>query len=208
MKTQEYSTIDARTIAPAERHAKIFEKFLSLHPGHELHVIVDHDPRHLLEHMKHEGLPVVVSAYETHRNPDGTFVGVFRRGENPAPTGKVKITSFDDERSFSPERFSPVGIYSGKDYKVIITYIRAGQFIPVHSPDTDLVFAVFKGTGMAVAGENEVDLYPGKLIIIPRGEKRGISAKTDIEALHIVSPIPTEDDHREVHEKLSKGKFL
>lgn len=205
---QEPVTMDVRNMAPVERHPKIFEKFMSLHPGQELRIIVDHEPKHLLEHMKHEGLPVVSSAYTSFRNDDGSYVGVFRRGDSVASAGNIKITSFDDERSFSPDRFSPIGIYSGESYKVIITYIKAGQFIPVHSPGTDLIFAVFKGTGTAIAGANETKLSPGSIIIVPKGKRRGIMATTDMEALHVVSPIPGNRDHVEVMEKLSQRKFL
>ena len=73
--------IDARTIPPSERHRRIFERFLSLKSGQELHVIVDHDPVHLVEHMKHEGLPIDNSAYRSYR--DGKWACLSRMEISP-----------------------------------------------------------------------------------------------------------------------------
>lgn len=200
--------IDATELPPQERHYRIFEKFLTLKPGEVLQVIAGHEPVHLLQQMAHERLPVDASAYYSHPNSDGTYSGFFTKIESSGENSRIKVTSFDRERNFSEKQFNPVGIYSGKDYKVVLTYIKAGQFIPVHSPGTDLVFAVFRGTGTGIFGEREERLLPGSVVIIPGGEKRGIKAITDMEGLHIVSPIPDESDHVEVFEKLSGGRFM
>lgn len=203
----EGNIIDVRKISPQEKHGKIFESFRKIRPGEELQVIADHEPRHLLDHMIHEGLPVVESEYRSRINGDGTFSGFFRKENAGVPASGVKITSFDTERSYLEHKFNPVGIYSGKNYKVVLTYLKAGQYIPVHSPSTDLIFAVFKGTGTGIFADHEELLAPGKVIIIPGGEKRGIRALTDLEGLHIVSPIPEEQEHAEVVQKLSSGRF-
>ncbi len=208
IKQDSHVDIDVRTILPSERHQRVFDQFLDLKDGQELHVIVDHDPKHLLEHMKHQGLPVDADAYRTVLKDDGTFVGIFRKLEKNGNSSGVKITSIGEARNYLPNRFNPVSLYSGENYKIIATYIKAGQFIPVHAPSTDLVFAVFKGTGTMFAGNGEVDLFPGRVVIVPGGQKRGVRAVTDIEALHIVSPIPGEVDHLEVMEKLQANRYL
>ena len=200
--------IDATKLPPQERHNRIFEKFLTLKPGEVLQVIARHEPDHLLQHMAHEGLPVDAGAYYSHPNSDGTYSRFFTRIESSGENSRIKVTSFDRERNFSEKQFNPVGIYSGKDYKVVMTYIKVGQFIPVHSPGTDLVFAVFRGTGTGIFGDREERLLPGSVVVIPGGEKRGIKAITDMEGLHVVSPIPDESDHVEVFEKLTGGRFL
>lgn len=203
---QEIVIVDVMSIAPAERRSKIFKAFDALSPGQELHVIVDHDPGHLLEHMRHEGLPVDYDAYKSLVDGKGMYTGIFKKREVPVQQ-KVKFTSLDKERAYSATGFNPVEVHTGENYKIIITYIKAGQFIPVHSPDTDLVFAVFKGSGYAVAGDSEVKIMPGDILIIPGGESRGIKASTDMEALHMVFPIPTVEDHEEVMRKLASNSF-
>ena len=42
---------------------------------------------------------------------------------------RIKVTSIDKERAYLNDRFSPVGIYATDSYKVIITYIKAGQYL-------------------------------------------------------------------------------
>lgn len=119
----------------------------------------------------------------------------------------IKITSFDLEREYQDDHFSVVNIQSGSDYKALIVYLKAGQFIPIHSPSVDMFFAVFKGTGTGVFGMHEEKLFPGKIIFVPRDQKRGIRAETDMEAIHFVSPPPNSTDHDEVEEKLGTGSF-
>lgn len=201
------NTIDARTIPPQVRHETIFNRFLTLRPGEVLEVIVDHDPLHLLRHMELQELPVDSDNYHSQLNTDGTYSGFFIRKESDDHDDNIKITSFEQERAFSEDRFRGVDIYTHKDYKVVLTYIRAGQFIPVHSPDSDLIFSVFRGTGIGVFGEREVTLNPGSVVIIPRGKSRGIKATTDMEGIHMVLPIPGEAGHADVIRKLKNGEF-
>ncbi|QRF76455.1 hypothetical protein Thermo_01977 [Thermoplasmatales archaeon] len=204
-KKENVKVVDAMKFPPEVRQSKILEEFLSIKPGEVLEIIAPHDPEHLLRHMAHEGLPVDMGAYYSQANPDGTHSGFFKKLKNAEE--RIKITSFEDESVFSEKQFNPVGIYSGNNYKVILAYIKAGQFIPVHSPGTDLIFSVYKGTGVGVFGDKEVSLKPGSVIIVPGGEKRGIRATTDMEGLHIVSPIPDEKDHMEVVRKLAVNEF-
>jgi uncharacterized protein (DUF2249 family) len=45
--TENVPLIDVRTIAPAERHPRIFGVLTALAPGGSMHVATDHDPRPL-----------------------------------------------------------------------------------------------------------------------------------------------------------------
>ncbi len=199
-------TIDAREIPANERHERIIQIFKELLPGQELYIISNHEPIHLIDQMRHEGLPFVESAYTSIEKPDGSYQTTLVKEEVSESADGIKFTSMDKERHYSENRFSPIGIYSTDTYKVILTYIKSGQCIPVHSPRVDLIFAVISGTGKATAGNKEFKLGPGSILIVPRGERRGVVAETDIEGIHIVSPVPGEIDHLEVQEKLGKGE--
>ena len=199
-------TIDAREIASNERHNRIIQIFKGLAPGQEMHVISNHEPIHLIEQMRHEGAPLVESSYACIEKQDGSYECTLVRGEDIQFDRGIKITSLDLKRHYSDKKFSPVSIYSTDRYKVILTYIKSGQCIPVHSPSVDLIFAVFKGTGKATAGNKEFQLEPGSILIIPREERRGVVAKTDMEAIYFVSPFPNEKDHLEVQEKTGRGE--
>jgi quercetin dioxygenase-like cupin family protein/uncharacterized protein (DUF2249 family) len=198
--------VDARELPAFERHERFIQIFKKMQSGEELQIISDHEPLYLIDQIRHEGLVFLESEYTSSERPDGSYITTLVKGEDGGLFEGVKITSIDKERKYSKDRFSPVGIYSADSYKVILTYIRAGQCIPVHSPSVDLIFAVIKGTGIATVGNGKVQLGPGSIVIVPRGERRGIVAVTDIEGIHIVSPVPNEEDHKVVEEKIRKGE--
>jgi quercetin dioxygenase-like cupin family protein len=207
VESQERRTIDARKLDQRIRHETIFNEFKKLNEGETLDVVVDHEPDHLLMQMEHVGLPVNIEKYYAEQRKDGVWVGHFVKSAENDKGESVIITDYDRSRSYNERRFTAVPVFSNDKYGVLVTYIKAGQFIPVHSPDVDLIFHVFKGTGTATVDETEVMLKPGSLIIVPRGKKRGIKATTDIEGLHIVVPFPSEGDHEEVERKLASGKY-
>lgn len=198
--------IDVRETTPTERHNKVVEIFKGLNPGEEILIISDREPIHLIAEIKHNGIPIDESAYSSKEREDGAYESILVKGQVAELHDGVKFTSMDSERHYLDDMFSPVGVYSGDSYKVILTYIKGGQCIPVHSPQVDLVFAVIKGTGTAIGGHQEFSLGPGNILIVPRGKRRGIIAKTDMEAIHFVSPAPKDEDHIEVQDKISRGE--
>lgn len=200
-------TIDATSLDPRVRHEVIFEEFMKLREGESLEVIADHRPDHLLMHMQHTGLPVDPEKYQAVMRDDGTWSAVFFKSSEAGEDSGIIVANYETKRSYDESRFSAVPVKAGGEYGVILTYLKAGQFIPVHSPDVDLIFQVFKGSGSAVAGSREFRIKPGDIFIVPRGQRRGIRAETDMEALHIVVPFPTETDHQEVEAKLASGSF-
>ena len=52
MTTASHATIDVRTIAPHERHARIFSAFAALPAGAALELVNDHDPQPLQQEFK------------------------------------------------------------------------------------------------------------------------------------------------------------
>lgn len=112
-----------------------------------------------------------------------------------------------DLKSFDERKFNPKTIYQSAEMRVILAYFKKGQFIPVHTPKIDVVLCILEGEAEVVAGEERVRAGVDDIIIIPKGEKRGVWALTDLTVLHIVQPPPAEEDHKEVHQKLVAGKF-
>jgi uncharacterized protein (DUF2249 family) len=200
--------IDVRNLPPLERHGKVLELFDTLKPGETLSVVNDHEPVHLVAFMKHERRDFDAGAYSAFERSQGEWVGVFTKREAVSSAkAEVVMTSFERERQYSESSFSPVPVYATPSYRVLLTYIRAGQFIPVHMPHIDLIFVVQSGRGTMVAGEEKRRISPGDIIIVPRGVKRGILAETDMEALHVVSPPPGDSDHEEISRKIAAGSF-
>ena len=121
--------------------------------------------------------------------------------ENIVRVNTVELKSFDDNK------FTPKPVYQSDGMKVVLAYFKPGQFIPVHSPQVELVLCILEGEAEIVAGDELVTAAKDDLIIIPKGVKRGVKALTELTVLHVVAPPPSGDDHKEVHQRLAEGKF-
>ena len=110
-------------------------------------------------------------------------------------------------KSFDTNKFTPKPVYQSDGMKVVLAYFKPGQFIPVHSPQVELVLCILEGEAEIVAGDERVTAGKDDLIIIPKGVKRGVKALTELTVLHMVAPPPSGDDHKEVHQRLAAGKF-
>ena len=110
-------------------------------------------------------------------------------------------------KSLDDSKFTPKPVYQTEEMKVVLAYFKPGQFIPVHSPQVDVVLCVLDGEAEIVAGDEVVTAKKDDLIIVPKGHKRGVKALSELTLLHVVQPPPGEADHKEVHQRLSEGKF-
>ncbi|HEY7584964.1 MAG TPA: cupin domain-containing protein [Candidatus Deferrimicrobiaceae bacterium] len=108
---------------------------------------------------------------------------------------------------FDPNRFAARPLYECPEMKVIQAAFRAGQFIPVHTPDVHVVIYILSGEGEVVAGEKRQRVKEGDLVVVPRKVKRGVKAKTDMVILHVVSPPPTQADHGDMAARIARGDF-
>jgi len=112
-----------------------------------------------------------------------------------------QVTAFEDvldARKCRPEAFTPVPLAEGTHLKALLVCFQAGQRIPVHAPGIDLAILVLEGEGTLTTDGEEVPLKPGAMGFVPAGQSRGITARTHMTAYQVVSPPPTEADHRDV----------
>ena len=201
--------VDVRPLSPPARHSYIMKIFDELTPGQSLIVVNDHEPVHLVQFMKHERRDFDFGSYKAYQKGPAEWAAVFKKAQKEAPEKSgVVVTSFQKERVQDDSAFSPIPVYTSSNYRVILAYFKAGQFIPVHTPKIDLVLVVHSGTGEVVAGDRRFDVKQGDVVIVPKGEKRGVRAFSDMEILHLVSPPPTDGDHEEVARKLLQGAFV
>lgn len=121
---------------------------------------------------------------------------------------QVIHVNFEESKEFNVSRFNPVVPHQTEKYKIVLAYFLPGQFIPVHSPSVDVIFCIYKGKGEIVAGESNIQVESGDVVVVTAGGKRGIRAETEMQVLHIVVPPPAEEDHKEVHSKLAEGRFI
>ena len=120
---------------------------------------------------------------------------------------KIVRVNAEALKSFGDTKFLPKAVYQSQGMKVILAYFREGQFIPVHAPEVELVLCILEGKAEVVAGEERVSAAKNDIIIIPKGEKRGIKALSELTVLHVVHPPPSDMDHKQVHAGLAEGKF-
>ncbi|MFN8633857.1 MAG: cupin domain-containing protein [Chloroflexota bacterium] len=127
-----------------------------------------------------------------------------------AATGAIQpavIRDYHTAATFLADRFSPVSLGQTERVKVVLTCFEPGQFIPVHSPGIDMTLVVLEGEGTVIAGDEQADVAPGSIVIVPAGAARGIKATTRLVAVHLVSPPPTQADHAQVQVGLSQGTW-
>lgn len=101
----------------------------------------------------------------------------------------------------------PVELGQTERVKAVLTCFEPDQFIPVHSPGVDMALVILEGEGTLVAGDQETEIGPGAIAIVPAGSARGVRARTRLIAVHLVAPPPTEADHTEVQAKLRQGSW-
>jgi quercetin dioxygenase-like cupin family protein len=117
------------------------------------------------------------------------------------------VSDYRDAATFQTGRFSPVALGQTERVKAVLTCFEPGQFIPVHSPAVDMTLVVLEGDGTVVAGDQEAEVGPGAIVLVPAGAARGVKARTRLVAVHLVSPPPTEADHTQVQAKLQQGTW-
>jgi quercetin dioxygenase-like cupin family protein len=116
---------------------------------------------------------------------------------------------FDTERAFDENRFSAQEVFKTERSKVVCGYFEPGQFIPVHTPNSDVVISIRRGTGVVHEGDTKHRIGPGDVVAIAAGAARGIRADEDaqLEALLVTAPPPTDAEHNPVRQGLRRDEF-
>ncbi|EMA48570.1 MULTISPECIES: cupin domain-containing protein [Halococcus] len=117
-------------------------------------------------------------------------------------------TDFDTERAYNDEQFAAQTISTSERMKVALGYFGPGQFIPVHSPDSDVTIAVQSGTGVIREGSEEHIVEPGDVVVVKAGTDRGVRANdTELEALLVTAPPPSDAEHDPVRAGIRRDEF-
>lgn len=118
------------------------------------------------------------------------------------------IPSVRDRVQFSPERFKGITLLQTPQSKTMVVGLEAGQAIPVHHPGSDLTMLVLEGRATLVAGDEDLaNAGPGAAMLVEAGQARGIRADERTVVLVVVSPPPTEEDHKELAVHFKNGTW-
>jgi quercetin dioxygenase-like cupin family protein len=80
---------------------------------------------------------------------------------------------------FAPDGPKPQFLLDTPKFKVLVVGLEAGQKIPLH-PGEAALYHFLEGTGLMTVGDEAFAINPGVTIIVPAGEVRGMSAKTQV----------------------------
>ncbi|PHQ46164.1 cupin [Halorubrum sp. C3] len=116
---------------------------------------------------------------------------------------------FDAERTYEDERFSAQEVFRTDRSKVVCGYFEPGQFIPVHTPASDVVISVRAGTGIVREDEKTHRVSSGDIVVIEAGTARGIRADEAerLEVLLVTAPPPSNAEHEPVREGIQRSEF-
>ncbi|AAK42008.1 DUF2249 domain-containing protein [Saccharolobus solfataricus] len=189
--------LDLRPIQPEYRHKLVLESFSKLKEGEELTVIADHYPSHLIQLLSG-----YIEKYKVEETANGDFV--LKLTKKKGSTNKAIISHISEFRK-TGDVFTPIPVLRKDEYGVILVFFKPGQYIPIHAPDSDLIFYVLQGQGKVSVDNREYEVHEGSIVIVPRGIKRGVKADTYMEAIHIVVPSPSPEDHEKVMKAAMNG---
>lgn len=116
---------------------------------------------------------------------------------------------FGAERTFDDEKFVAREVFRSERTKVVCGYFEPGQFIPVHAPDSDVTISIRSGTGIVREQDTSHEVGPDDIVVIEAGTRRGIKADDDtqLEALLVTAPPPTDAEHDPVRRGIREGEF-
>lgn len=116
---------------------------------------------------------------------------------------------FDGEREYDDDQFNAVGVFKSDRKKVVCGFFRPGQFIPVHTPSSDLTVVVRSGSAVVREGDTEHEVSEGDIVVVEADTEREIKADGEdgLEALLITAPPPTDAEHDPVREGLRTDQF-
>ena len=118
------------------------------------------------------------------------------------------VPSIRDLAQFSPDRFKGVTLVQTPLSKTMVVGLEPGQAIPVHHPKSDLTLLILEGQATLVAGDQDLEKAgPGATMIVEAGQGRGIRADQRTLVLVVVSPPPTEEDHKELAVHFKNGTW-
>ena len=91
------------------------------------------------------------------------------------------------EKASFAEQFAPQILKVSPSYKIPLICMKPGQKIPPHESGTG-VFYIVSGKGVMTVDGQEVEVQAGNMVLVDKGESRGIRATETMMAfaVHII----------------------
>lgn len=118
------------------------------------------------------------------------------------------VPSIRELAEFTQPRFNGKTLLQTPRSKTMVVSLEPGQAIPVHHPASDLTMYIVEGKATLVADDKDLEnAGPGAVMMVEAGQARGIRADQRTIALVVVSPPPTQEDHKELAVHFQKGTW-
>jgi len=147
-------TLDLREVEPQYRHKLVLEAFNKIKAGEELVVIADHYPSHLLQLI-----PGKIEKYDVEEKEGGVFI--LKVTKKAGASKENPIISHISEYRKVGDSFTPVPVLRKDEYGAIFIFLRPGQYIPIHNPNSDLILYVIQGIGKIQVEDKEYGIREG-----------------------------------------------
>ncbi|MHB1417063.1 MAG: cupin domain-containing protein [Chloroflexota bacterium] len=102
----------------------------------------------------------------------------------------MQVIDVQEAVNFDPVRPCSKTLLDTPQAKVLLFCLEAGQEVPTHGTDSEVIFYTVSGEGMATIGEEEVALRPGLLVRCPAREPHGLKGSGSLVVLATVAPRP------------------
>ncbi|MGZ9226016.1 MAG: cupin domain-containing protein [Anaerolineales bacterium] len=92
---------------------------------------------------------------------------------------------FADTKSkavFAADGPKPQFLVNTPKFKALVVGLEAGGQIPLH-PGEAAMYHFLEGEGLMTVGDETFAIKPGVTVIVPRGERRGMNARTRVTFL-------------------------
>ncbi len=92
--------------------------------------------------------------------------------------------------SFLPDKPRKELIFNSKNMRVVLFNIDAGQNVPLHVSESEVLMYLVDGKGSFTVGERTDPVEKGSFVVCKENEPHGMKADLSMTVLAVISPSP------------------
>lgn len=102
----------------------------------------------------------------------------------------MEVVDLTQEVRFDPARPTTKVLVDTEKVRVVLFCLEAGQVVPAHGADAEVVFYTVEGTGVATVGDEEVPLRSGVVVRCPPNVQHGLQGGDALVVMAAIAPRP------------------
>ena len=176
--TANKTELDVRELPKPEKHPTIFATYEALEVGDSFILVNNHDPKPLHKEFEAD-YPGSYDWTYLEQGPREWRIQISKLASTPLPrvlADTQALSEADGKSAGAIWNLEP----QKRDLDSNLIWLPAGDSIQEHAgPDLDVLVHVVGGSGTLNTELDDVELRPGKLVLLPRGSRRGFVAGGD-----------------------------